>query len=103
MDLASGDRLHRFEFPSSVVTGGEGVASITVDVDTSKCDDAYAYIPDLFYNRLYVYSMKQNRVWAFSHNYFRMDPLQVNTARKSFLVFQSNSICFDYVLRVILM
>ncbi|CAM6032165.1 unnamed protein product, partial [Sphagnum compactum] len=76
MDLQSNQRLHRFELPTDVVTGGEGVASITIDVDPNDCNNAYAYIPDLFYTRLYVYSLAQNRVWAFQHNYFRPDPLQ---------------------------
>lgn len=71
-----GNLIHRFEFPSNVEQRGNGVASITVDVDARNCNDAFAYIPDLFFNRLYVYSMRSNRMWSFAHNYFRMDPFQ---------------------------
>lgn len=60
--------MHRFEIPQSIVDRGNGLASITVDVDPNNCQDAYGYIPDLAQYRLYVYSLSQNRIWRFSHN-----------------------------------
>lgn len=75
MDLESNTRLRRFEIPQNIVTAGNGLASITVDVDSTNCDDAYAYIPDLANYYLGVFSLKQNRMWRFRHNYFSFDPL----------------------------
>lgn len=74
IDLETNRRFHRFEIPQSIVTRGNGLASITVDVDRSNCDDAYAYIPDLANYYLGVYSLKQNRIWQFHHNSFSFDP-----------------------------
>lgn len=95
-DLETNRRLHRFEIPESIVQTGPGLASITVDVDTAACDQAFGYIPDLSSNALYVYrymhplsicnlfctkgvfcfSLGQNRIWSFHHNYFHFDPTQ---------------------------
>ncbi|XP_063700972.1 L-dopachrome tautomerase yellow-f-like [Culicoides brevitarsis] len=76
MNPETGATLRRFEFPATMEQRGNGVASITVDVSSRNCDDAFAYVPDLFYNRMYVYSYRQNKAWTFVHNYFRMDPFQ---------------------------
>lgn len=54
-DLERDVVVHRFEIPQSVVERGNGLASITVDVDSNNCQNAYAYIPDLAQYRLYVY------------------------------------------------
>lgn len=75
IDLATNRRIHRFEIPSTIVARGNGLASITVDVAANRCDRAFAYMPDLANYRLYVFSLEENRMWSFAHNYFRMDPL----------------------------
>lgn len=59
IDLQTDQVVRRFEIPENV-TGGpprpNGLISITVDVDEdNKCDSAFAYIPDMFGNRLYIY------------------------------------------------
>lgn len=76
IDPNNGNVIRRFEFPGNIEQRGNGVASITVDVDPRNCDGAFAYIPDLFFNRMYVYSYRQNRMWRFVHNYFRIDAFQ---------------------------
>ncbi|XP_055850347.1 uncharacterized protein LOC129914921 [Episyrphus balteatus] len=76
IDLRTNKRIHRFEVPESVVLSGAGLASITVDVDSSACDAAFAYIPDLVHNALRVYSLEENRMWTFNHNSFHFDPTQ---------------------------
>lgn len=55
MDMNTEERIRRFEIPLSIVQRGQGLASITVDVDENNCDGAFAYIPDLLAYRLYVY------------------------------------------------
>lgn len=74
--MATEQVIRRFEIPESVVARGNGLASVTVDVESLTCDDAYAYIPDLAAYRVYVYSLRKNRIWTFSHNYFNFDPLE---------------------------
>lgn len=73
MNPNNGKTIHRFEFPADIQSLGNGIPSITVDVDASDCSNAFAYIPDLRYYKLYVFSLKQNRMWKFEHEYFNMD------------------------------
>lgn len=54
-DLESDTVVQRFEIPESIVERGNGMASITVDVNSNDCQNAYGYIPDLAAYRLYVY------------------------------------------------
>ncbi|XP_036324480.1 L-dopachrome tautomerase yellow-f2-like [Rhagoletis pomonella] len=75
VDLTNDRVLHRFEIPANVVDTGRGLASITVDVNERRCNDAFAYIPDLVNRQLFVFSLKDNRIWSFSHNYFNFEPL----------------------------
>lgn len=41
----------------------------------NKCDDAYAYIPDLGAYGIVVYSFKSDKSWRVKHNYFYFDPV----------------------------
>ncbi|XP_055851594.1 L-dopachrome tautomerase yellow-f2-like [Episyrphus balteatus] len=76
IDLNTNKKINRFEIPQSIVSTGPGLASITVDVDNKACHKAFGYVPDLNNNALYVYSLEENRIWSFSHNYFHFDPIQ---------------------------
>ncbi|XP_037033386.1 L-dopachrome tautomerase yellow-f-like [Bradysia coprophila] len=69
IDLNTDKVVRRFEIPTSVSEIGRGKISLKVDVDKSNCDRAFAYIPDLFQQRLYVYSLESNRMWTFTHPY----------------------------------
>nr|XP_014086652.1 L-dopachrome tautomerase yellow-f2 isoform X3 [Bactrocera oleae] len=75
IDLSNNRVLHRYEIPENIVDTGRGLASITVDVFERACNEAFAYIPDLVNRQLYVFSLDDNRMWGFSHNYFNFDPL----------------------------
>lgn len=55
IDLETDELLRRFEIPASIVERGNGMASITVDVDANQCNKAFGYIPDLAAYRLYTY------------------------------------------------
>jgi len=85
-NLENDQFVSRFELPESIVQRGNGLASITVDVNPAHCDNAYAYIPDLSNYRLYVYSFAQDHIWSFAHNFFSFDPTQgdFNIAAQSF-------------------
>ncbi|KAH8417928.1 hypothetical protein KR222_008606 [Zaprionus bogoriensis] len=76
VDLNTDRVIKRFEIPESIVETGRGLASVAVDVASSdRCDEAFAYIPDLVNRRLYVYSLAESRMWSFEHNYFNFDPV----------------------------
>ncbi|EDW14389.2 L-dopachrome tautomerase yellow-f2 [Drosophila mojavensis] len=76
VDLKTDRQLMRFDIPEEIVETGRGLASLTIDVPSpNQCDQAYAYIPDLVYRRLYVYSLATDRMWSFEHNYFNFDPV----------------------------
>lgn len=90
--------IRHYEIPTSIVEKGNGMASITVDVETNQCDRAFAYIPDLatyslytyelvlhplkkrimFFIIFFIFSFAQNRMWRFKDNYFSFDPLYGN-------------------------
>lgn len=55
IDTHTNRRIRRFEFPKNLVNEGKGMISITVDVQPGNCNNAFAYIPDIFTRRLYVY------------------------------------------------
>jgi len=78
IDLANDRLLKRFEIPQSIVEIGRGLASITIDVGARRCNDAYAYIPDLVNRRLHVYHLRSDRIWSFEHSFFNFDPLSDN-------------------------
>lgn len=54
-DLKTDFLVRRFEIPTNNVIAGHGIASLTIDIDDNKCEDAYAYLPDLVNYRLHVY------------------------------------------------
>lgn len=55
-DLEKDKMVHRFEISKSIfVQGVRGIASITIDVDSNDCQNAYGYIPDLDTFSVYVY------------------------------------------------
>lgn len=46
-----------------------------VDVPKNRCDDAYAYVPDLGAYGVVVYSFKDGKSWRVKNNYFYFDPV----------------------------
>ncbi|CAH1164980.1 unnamed protein product [Phyllotreta striolata] len=75
IDLHTDRIVHSFHIPSDQIRPTSGLASITIDVTKNTCDDAYAYVPDLGGYGLIVYSLRENRSWRISHNYFYLEPL----------------------------
>lgn len=78
IDLVKNRKVRTFEIPASIVKEGIGMASVTIDVNASSCDKAYAYIPDLVHTSLYVYSFESNRMWGFNHSSFQHNPNRTN-------------------------
>lgn len=46
-----------------------------VDVQKNECDNAFAYVPDLGAYGVVVYSLKNDKSWRATHNFFHFDPL----------------------------
>lgn len=86
INLETGERIQRFEIPPSSVARANGLVSITIDSDADKCGEAFAYLPDMANYRLHVYSLAENRMWTFTHNFFYLDPLygDFNVANQRF-------------------
>lgn len=55
IDLNTDKVVRRFEIPSSLGEIGRGMISLKIDVDKNKCDQAFAYIPHILQQKLYVY------------------------------------------------
>ncbi|CAH0564873.1 unnamed protein product [Brassicogethes aeneus] len=74
MDLNTDQIKHSHQFPPSSISLTSSLSSITVDVCKNRCQDAYAYTPDLSGYGLTVFSLRNNRSWRVSHKYFYLEP-----------------------------
>ncbi|XP_017782339.1 PREDICTED: L-dopachrome tautomerase yellow-f2-like [Nicrophorus vespilloides] len=75
IDLKTDKIIKRHPLPASVLKPASILALVTVDVTKDTCDDAYAYLPDLAGYGLIVYSLKADRSWRVTHNYFFLESL----------------------------
>ncbi|KAJ8982128.1 hypothetical protein NQ317_002854 [Molorchus minor] len=76
-DLTTDKLIRRYNLkPEDQKADASFFANIIVDVIPGKCDEAYAYIPDLGGYGLVVYSYAENDSWRIKHNYFHFDPIQ---------------------------
>ncbi|KAG4067352.1 hypothetical protein HA402_000343 [Bradysia odoriphaga] len=73
IDMKTDKVVQRYEIPESIIEPGRGIISLNVDVDMKTCDNAYAYISDFLTQSLLVYSLKENRMWRFNHDYLKYD------------------------------
>lgn len=53
MNLLNDTIERRFEIPDIIL--GNGLVSITIDVDPTDCFNAFAYIPDMRNFKIHVY------------------------------------------------
>jgi len=74
-DLNTDRLIRRYEFKPTDLKESSFFANVVVDVQPDKCDEAYAYIPDLGGYGIVVYSWKNNESWRVKHNFFHFDPL----------------------------
>lgn len=65
-------------FDKAHIADNSFFANIIVDTAVDKCNDAYAYIPDLGSYHLIVYNLKTDKSFRVKHHFFYMDPLQGN-------------------------
>ncbi|KAL3269452.1 hypothetical protein HHI36_008522 [Cryptolaemus montrouzieri] len=74
-DLKTDKLLKRYVLQSTDLKEDSFFANIIIDVTPDKCDDAFAYIPDLGGYGVVVYSLAENESWRVKHNFFYFDPL----------------------------
>ncbi|XP_044755236.1 protein yellow [Coccinella septempunctata] len=74
-DLKTDKLLKRYVLQPTDLKEDSFFANIIVDVNTDKCEDAFAYIPDLGGYGVVVYSLADNESWRIKHNFFYFDPL----------------------------
>lgn len=73
IDLRTDKTLRRFELAIPLQEMAAGLQSITVDVDRTRCDEAFAYIPNSKNNKIIVYSYKDDEAWAFTDDTFKLN------------------------------
>ncbi|XP_066994513.2 dopaminechrome tautomerase [Anabrus simplex] len=75
-DLKTDTLLRRYILPQDQVKEGSLFTNIVVDVRDGRCDEAFAYIADVWRFGLVVYNLRENRSWRITHNLFLPDPLR---------------------------
>lgn len=75
IDLNTDRIIRRYPFKESDLRPASALANLKLDVTSNKCNDAYAYFPDLAGYGLVVYSYAQDNSWRVTHNYFYLEPL----------------------------
>lgn len=73
--------LLTYTFKDSDIQERTFFADTVIDVDPTKCDDAYVYNSDLGAYGVVVYSLAKNDSWRVNHNYFYFDPLNGKFSR----------------------
>ncbi|CAH1393209.1 unnamed protein product [Nezara viridula] len=74
-NLTTDELIREYHLKPSDIKDDSFFANIVVDVSPDKCDEAFAYLPDLGSYCLVVYSYKENESYRINHHYFHFDPL----------------------------
>ncbi|KAK9680927.1 Major royal jelly protein [Popillia japonica] len=74
-DLHTDKLLHRYELPKEFIKEDGLFSNIAVDIRHSQCDEAHAYLADVWRFGLVVYSLKTNRSWRITDHLFFPEPL----------------------------
>nr|XP_018905079.1 PREDICTED: protein yellow-like isoform X2 [Bemisia tabaci] len=67
-------RSHLFKEREDYDTDSQ-LSTIAVDVTSSNCEDAYAYVTDYVRYMLIIYSWRNDASYRETHNFFHFDPL----------------------------
>ncbi|XP_018320378.1 protein yellow-like [Agrilus planipennis] len=74
-DLNTDYLIHRYELPEEFIKQDSLYSNLIVDIRRKQCDDAYAYITDVWRFGLVVFSLKNNKSWRVTDHLFFPDPL----------------------------
>lgn len=73
MDLNTDRVIRSYIFKDSVLKPTSALVNLEIDVEPNKCEEAFAYIPDLLGYGLVVYSYKENDSWRIDHDSFKYE------------------------------
>lgn len=96
-DLKTDQLILRYEIPEQYVKQDSLYTNIVVDIRENECDDAYAYVTDVWRYGILVYSLKKHESWRLTDGYFYPDPLYTKYQLKD-LKFQWNDGIFGMAL-----
>ncbi|XP_027849694.2 protein yellow-like [Aphis gossypii] len=74
-DLKTDTHIRRFIIPANQTLKDSLFTNIVVEILNDNCEDAYAYMSDVFQYGLVVYSYKEDASRRINHPYFYPDPL----------------------------
>lgn len=74
-DLLTDELLVRYDIPPSQVKEDSLHSNIVIDVVKERCDDAHAYVTDVWRFGIVVYSLRKNRSWRVTNYNFSPDPV----------------------------
>lgn len=79
-DLKTDTLLRRYRLPAADTKEGSFFTNVNVDVRMDEngkpiCNDAYAYLSDVWRFGMVVYSWKEDKSWRVNHEFFHPDPL----------------------------
>lgn len=74
-DLETDQLLLKYEFPAEFVKQDSLYSNILVDIREEDCENAHAYIVDVWRFGLVVYSWSKDRAWRITDHLFYPDPL----------------------------
>nr|XP_026499966.1 L-dopachrome tautomerase yellow-f-like [Vanessa tameamea] len=80
-DLKTDRQILRYELKDTDLVNERtpgGLTSITVDVTSDKCEDAFAYINDLATEGMIVFSLKSKNSWRLRHPSFAHNEMSLN-------------------------
>ncbi|XP_047542962.1 L-dopachrome tautomerase yellow-f2-like [Vanessa atalanta] len=80
-DLKTDRQILRYELKDTDLVNERtpgGLISITVDVTSDKCEDAFAYINDLATEGMIVFSLKSKSSWRLRHPSFAHNEMSLN-------------------------
>lgn len=65
--------LRRFDFSKRFFKTPEGVTGPAVDIVQNDCENTFAYLSNIFDNRMVVYDYKNHKAWSFDDDSFKGD------------------------------
>lgn len=74
-DLNTDELVLRYPIPQEFIKQDSLYSNIRVDVRNGKCEDAYAYMTDVWRFGLVVFSLAKERSWRVTDHLFYPDPL----------------------------
>lgn len=73
-DLRTDQPIFSYEFPPDQVKEDSLHSNLIVDIRNGRCNDAYAYVTDVWRFGILVFSLVKGRSWRTTHHFFYPNP-----------------------------